>query len=176
MFLTGLDFDDMESFRENLDDIEAFKGLWPGAWIVYYLKEYDQDTQPVNSWVITDENDNRWFVLAAMISHPEKDILITYRYDPEIQFSSIAIFNVQYATRREYSALFKLIHALRQVSASSPGRRPDPSYDLAAGSILRGETKQDVLNKFPEDERENARQALIRRFQNVYDIGDRYRT
>ncbi len=165
MFWADLNFADMESFKENLDDIQTFKGMWPGARIIYFLKEHhEQDIHPVNSWVLTDEHNYRWFVLAAMITHPEKDMIITYRYDPEIQFPSIALFNVQYATQREYSALFKLIHALRQIAAVAPGPSPVVSYDLAASMIDHGtKTYEQVLNMFGEDDKEAARQALRRR-------------
>ena len=158
-------FENLHPLKEDTENVEIFRGLWPGAKVVFYVEGYEMgQKQPVNSWVLTDENGLKWFVWVAMIKHPDKEVIITYKYDPEAQFPEIALLRVQLATQREYAGLFKVIHALRQVYFTAPGPSPDINYDLAAGMIGNGiKPFNEVLGMFHEDNKEAARQALRRR-------------
>jgi len=165
----GFNFSDLERVEAETEAVEILRGMWPGAMVKFDVEECPGGDwqQPVNSWVLYDVSDQKWFVWRALIAHPDSKIGIFYRYDLEREYPEIDLFHVEYATQRIYRRLFRIIQALRQISAAAPGPRPVASYDLAASMIESGtKSQRDVLTMFGEDDREAARQGLRRRLND----------
>lgn len=160
----------LEQMAAELESLNGFQGLLPGARILFDVEFCPGGDwqQPVNSWVLYDDSDKKWFVWRALVIPPDSHIRIFYHYKLEEEYPEIGLMSVQYATFREYKALFKVIHALRQISAKPPGPAPDPVYNLAASMVASGsKSYKDVLEMmFGEDDREAARQGLRRRLKD----------